>query len=230
MLRNAVEQDALRDALQLYLVMGSTNCRHDPIDVAEQAICGGVTMLQYREKGEHALIGVEKLALGRQLRELCRAYKIPFIINDDVELAIALNADGMHIGQEDEPLAQVRARIGKDKIIGVSVHTWAEARLAMEQGADYFGIGPIYPTATKLDAKEVQGTILITELRTAGVTIPIVGIGGINALNAEPVITAGADGIAVVSAISMAKRTRENAAELRDIVHSTQERTWSIKQ
>ncbi|OPA81264.1 thiamine-phosphate diphosphorylase [Paenibacillus selenitireducens] len=204
----------LRACLKLYLVMGSTNCQGDPLIVLDEAIQGGITLFQFREKGEGALVGDAKEQLARQLQARCQAHGVPFIVNDDVELAIRMEADGVHIGQDDEPADQVRQRLGAHRIVGVSAHSMAEVERAISDGADYVGIGPIYPTATKKDAKAVQGTRLIQELREQGLTIPLVGIGGITAENASDVILAGADGIAVVSAISMSTQVKQSTERL----------------
>lgn len=203
----------LRDALKIYFIMGSNNCLKDPSKVLEEAIKGGITLFQFREKGENALQGEEKFRLARELQTVCRRHGVPFIVNDDIDLALALDADGVHIGQEDDPVEKVRERIG-DKILGVSVHTKEEASTAIKDGADYFGIGPVFQTKTKLDAKEVQGTRLIQELREEGFTVPIVGIGGINAENAASVVEAGADGVSVITAISHAQSHLEAAKAL----------------
>jgi len=205
--------ERLRAQLRLYFVMGSANCAGDPLETAAQGIAGGVTMFQFREKGAGSLEGEAKLRLAGRLRALCRAKGVPFLVNDDVELALSVEADGVHVGQDDESVAAVRRRIG-GKLLGVSVHTVEEARRAAEEGADYFGIGPIYPTATKADAKPAAGTALIERLRAEGWTTPIVGIGGIDASNAGGVIRAGADGVAVVTALSRADSIERSAREL----------------
>ncbi|RSK26406.1 thiamine phosphate synthase [Bacillus sp. HMF5848] len=207
-----------RDALQVYFIMGSPNCRVDPATVLQEAIAGGITMFQFREKGQGALHGPKKLALARELQAKCKHHGIPFIVNDDIDLAVKLNADGVHIGQEDESCESVRKRLGPDKIIGVSAHSLQEAKLAIEQGADYLGIGPIFPTSTKEDAKAASGVTLIKEIREAGLTIPIVGIGGINANNAREVIEAGADGVSVITAISEAASPRTATELLKESV------------
>jgi thiamine-phosphate pyrophosphorylase len=205
--------DSLHDSLRLYFIMGSTNCLKEPKDVLREAIKGGITIFQFREKGEGALTGVEKYQLARELQQMCKEAEIPFIVNDDIELALQLDADGVHIGQGDEPVKVVRERIGK-RVLGVSVHTVEEAEKAMKDGADYFGTGPIFPTETKKDTKPSQGTRLIELLRSKGVTHPIVGIGGIAIENAHSVIAAGADGVAVITAISQAASPDEAAAKL----------------
>ncbi|WP_066308701.1 thiamine phosphate synthase [Bacillus sp. FJAT-29814] len=203
----------LRDALKVYFIMGSTNCLKDPREVLSEAIEGGITLFQFREKGAGALEGEGKIQLAKALQKLCREHGIPFIVNDDIDLALAVDADGVHIGQEDDSVENVRERIG-GRILGVSVHSKEEALAAIKGGADYFGIGPVFPTNTKLDAKAVQGTKLIRELREAGFTVPIVGIGGITPENAALVVAAGADGVSVITAISHAKSPLEAARAL----------------
>jgi thiamine-phosphate pyrophosphorylase len=210
--------ESLRDTLKVYFIMGSPNCKDNPITVLKEAIEGGITLFQFREKGTGALTDFRKYELAKELQQVCRERQIPFIINDDIGLAIALNADGVHIGQEDEPIEEVRKKMGTNKIIGVSVHSYDEAITALEGGADYFGIGPVFPTKTKEDAKPSNGTKLIEELRDRGLTIPIVGIGGINAENAETVIQAGADGVSVITAISHAPSVTDAANALRKSV------------
>ncbi|MGG1513930.1 thiamine phosphate synthase [Paenibacillus oryzisoli] len=209
--------EELRKALRLYLVMGSPNCGGaDPVAVLDAAIDGGVTMFQLREKGPGALQGPELLALGTRLRRLCRDRGVPFIVNDDERLAELLEADGLHIGQEDAPAAEVRRR-HPGLIVGVSAHDLAEAESAVAAGADYLGVGPMYVTRTKLDAREVQGPAMIERMRAGGIRLPVVGIGGIDAGNAGPVLRAGADGVAVVSAITAASSPRAAAEGLRKL-------------
>jgi thiamine-phosphate pyrophosphorylase len=209
-----MKRSKLQENLSVYFIMGSTNCLNDPMEVLREAIKGGITIFQFREKGEGALTGRAKFTLAKDLQTICRDHRIPFIVNDDIELALALDADGVHIGQEDEPVKAVRDLLGK-KILGVSVHSMEEAVMAIEQGADYFGIGPVFPTRTKLDAKPSRGTILIEELRANGFEIPIVGIGGITIENADSVIQAGADGVSVITAISHATSPFEAAQALK---------------
>jgi thiamine-phosphate pyrophosphorylase len=204
----------LRDSLKVYFISGSINCLKNPVEVLEDAINGGITIYQFREKGTGALEGTEKYDLAKDLLSLCRKNGIPFIVNDDIDLALELDADGVHIGQEDEPVEEVRKKIG-DKILGVSAHSIAEVDHAIKNGADYLGIGPIYPTETKEDAKAAAGTKLIEELLEKRYNIPIVGIGGIKVENARSVIQAGADGVSVITAISLAENIRETTAKLK---------------
>jgi thiamine-phosphate pyrophosphorylase len=207
----------MQDLLKVYFIMGSTNCKSNPAHVLEEAIHGGITLFQFREKGEGALTGNEKIKFAKQLQSICKLHNIPFIINDDVELAIALDADGVHIGQEDESARLVREKIG-NKILGVSTHNLKEVENAIEEGADYIGIGPVFPTSTKKDAGEVQGTTLIKEVRARGIEIPIVGIGGITPQNAGTVIKSGADGVSVITAISMAESPLESTSRIKHAV------------
>lgn len=206
--------DQLKDLMRLYLVMGSTNCRgNDPLTVLDEALKGGVSLFQYREKGTAAKSGQEKIVLGHKLMSRCHSYGVPFVVNDDVELALTLEADGLHIGQEDGSITKTRERFA-GKILGVSVHNVKEAEEAEKCGADYLGVGPMYFTSTKNDLHEVKGPDIIKEIRAAGITLPIVGIGGIDKERAASVVEAGADGVAVISAISQASYPTAAAREL----------------
>ncbi|MBS8266762.1 thiamine phosphate synthase [Mesobacillus boroniphilus] len=207
-----ISPDQMRSWLKVYFIAGSTNCVQDSVNVLEEAIRGGITIFQYREKGSNCLEGEEKLELGKRLQRICKENGMPFIVNDDIEMALELDADGVHIGQEDEDAQEVRKKIG-DKILGVSVHNLKEAERAKRAGVDYFGVGPIFPTATKKDTRAVQGTAMLEQLKDFG--IPMVGIGGINAGNAAVVMNAGADGVSVITAISHADDAREAAAKLK---------------
>ncbi|UNK19504.1 thiamine phosphate synthase [Paenibacillus sp. N3/727] len=206
-MKERISPAMMREYLRMYLVMGSVNCRVEPERVLSEALAGGITMFQFREKGTNALSSEPMFTLARQMQDMCRRAGVPFIVNDDVELALELNADGVHIGQDDESAETVRERIG-NRILGVSAHTVEEARRAILHGADYLGVGPIYPTVSKDDAKAAQGTAILREMRGAGIELPIVGIGGITAERAEEVIRAGADGVAVISAVTQADRVR----------------------
>ena len=211
----------IRELLKVYFILGSNNCQREPLQVLREALAGGITLFQYREKGTGALVGEARYKLAQAMQELCQQQQIPFIVNDDVELALSLKADGVHIGQEDEPVAAVREKIG-DKILGVSVHTREQAHEAIRQGADYLGLGPVFTTTTKEDAKEAAGTALIKALREEGLTIPIVGIGGITPENAPMVMAAGADGVSVITAISLADSVGQSTRKLHQAVHGPQ--------
>lgn len=186
--------------------MGSVNVPDgNPLKVLEQALRGGVTCFQLREKGEHALQGNEKLAFAKSCQQLCIGFDVPFIVNDDVELAIHLGADGVHVGQDDLDTREVRKRIGDLMVLGVSVHSLEEAAAALEVKADYVGMGPVYRTESKADAKPVAGITGIASVASRFPDLPIVGIGGITSTNLEPVLKNGASGVSVISAIAGAK-------------------------
>jgi thiamine-phosphate pyrophosphorylase len=210
---STINSDIVRMDLKLYFIMGSTNCLKNPVEVLSEAIAGGITLFQFREKGPGSLIGQAKLELALQLQKLCREHHIPFIVNDDIDLALAIDADGIHVGQDDDPASSIRDWLGSHAIVGVSAHTMEEVQQAILDGADYLGIGPIYPTRSKVDAREVQGTRLIEEIRAMGIDIPLVGIGGITLDNAATVIRAGADGISVISAIASADSVQDSATQ-----------------
>lgn len=196
--------------LPVYLVMGLEGYgSRTALEIAKEALEGGVTLLQLREK-EAPLR--EVLRQGKLLRELCRSYKVPFVVNDRVDVAILLEADGVHVGQDDIPGLEARKLLGEDKIVGISAGTMEEAEWAVSQGADYLGVGAVYATSTKKDAGEAIGTGLIRQISERW-SIPMVGIGGIQHDNAVQVIQAGADGVAVVSAITRATNPREAALE-----------------
>ena len=183
--------------------MGTQNAAgKDPLTVLEEALKGGISHFQLREKGVGALSGEDLLEFAKSCQSLCKKYNVPFLVNDDVELALAVGADGIHIGQEDMDFGQARALIGKEKLLGVSVHSLEEAEIAIEAGADYLGMGPVYGTRSKADAKQPAGTAVIREVSSKFPDMPIFGIGGITPQNAEAVWEAGAAGAAVISALA----------------------------
>lgn len=190
-----------REDLQLYFIMGSVNVKNrQPLTVLQEALEAGITMFQFREKGSNALTGEDYERFARDCQKLCQQYHVPFIVNDDLALALRLHADGLHIGQEDFPVSVVRKKIGR-MLLGVSVHTEAELQVALQYGADYVGIGPIFATKSKHDANAPSGTTFLRQVRTEHPELPIVAIGGIDNSNAHTVFEAGTDGIAVISAI-----------------------------
>lgn len=198
--------------LRLYLVTDEHLSRgRSTVEIVRAAIRGGVDVVQLRGKD---LPIREQMAIGRALRAITREAGVLFIVNDRADLALALDADGIHVGQDDLPAELVRQIVGPDRIVGVSAATIAEAQAARAAGADYLGVGPIWGTATKRDAGEAVGPELITTLKRA-VTLPMVGIGGIAAKNAAAVIAAGGDGVAVVSAIVAARDPEAAARDLK---------------
>lgn len=172
----------------------------------EESLKGGATMIQLREKHldhEHFL------KEAKEIKELCRKYQVPFLINDDVDLAVEVDADGVHVGQHDMEAGEVRKKIGLNRILGVSAQTVEQALLAQQAGADYLGVGAVFPTGTKDDADAVSIQTLGEICRA--VSIPVVAIGGIGQHNVMQLAGSGICGIAVVSAI-YAQPDIQNAA------------------
>lgn len=199
----------------LYLVTDANLSRgRSPREVVEAAILGGVTVVQYREKSASTRRMIDEAL---ELRDLCRRYSVPFIVDDRVDVALAVQADGVHVGQDDMPASLARRLIGHDKILGVSAENMEQALAAQADGADYIGASPIFATPTKPDAPPPMGVAgLLQMARTC--PLPIVAIGGLNATNAGSMIRAGAAGVAVVSAIVGADDVQAAASELRHVI------------
>lgn len=166
------------------------------IDCVREALEGGVTLVQYRAKTASS---AEMYAEALQLKALCDSFKVPLIINDRLDIAMAVGAAGVHLGQDDLPCAAARKLLGEDYIIGVSAHNPAEAKAALQSGADYLGCGAVFGTATKADVKKLGTDGLAAICKAKG--LPVVGIGGVTADNYREVRAAGADGAAIVSGI-----------------------------
>lgn len=166
------------------------------IDCVREALEGGVTLVQYRAKTASS---AEMYDEALQLKALCDNFNVPLIINDRLDIAMAVGAAGVHLGQDDLPCAAARRILGEDYIIGVSAHNPAEAKAALQSGADYLGCGAIFGTATKADVKKLGTDGLAAICREKG--LPVVGIGGVTADNYREVRAAGADGAAIVSGI-----------------------------
>lgn len=196
-----VDKKSLKDALKLYLVTDSVILRgRDFYKCIEDAIKGGVTMVQLREKD---ISGREFLERAIKLRELTKRYGVSLIINDRVDIALLCDADGVHVGQSDIGAKDVRRLVGEDKIVGVSARSVEEAKTAKEDGADYIGIGAMFATSTKLDAKSVS--LETVENIKNNVDIPFVLIGGINLENLDTLKKLDSDGYAIVSSILKAE-------------------------
>ncbi|RMD62860.1 MAG: thiamine phosphate synthase [Alphaproteobacteria bacterium] len=196
----------------LYLVVGSADTRGRPVeDVVRAAVAGGVTMVQLREK---ALPDAPMIDLARRLIPIVRSHAVAFIINDRIEVALAVDADGVHLGQDDRDPVAARAALGPDRIIGVSAGTPEEAARVDPAVADYAGVGSVFPTATKPDAGPAIGLDGLRALSRM-IPLPVVAIGGINRTNAAHAIVNGADGVAVVSAICAAPDPCRAARALR---------------
>ena len=201
--------NADRKNLQLYAITDSHWLNGRTLySVVKESLEGGVTFLQLREK---ELDEEHFLEEARELQKLCREYQVPFVINDNVDIAVAINADGVHVGQSDMEAGDVRAKLGPDKIIGVTAKTVEQAVLAQERGADYLGVGAVFHTDSKADAKEISFDTLKDICKA--VSIPVIAIGGITEENVRELAGSGICGVAVISAIyaqSDIKKAAEN--------------------
>ncbi|MCG0275073.1 MAG: thiamine phosphate synthase [Thermosediminibacteraceae bacterium] len=187
----------------------------DFLEAVEEAIKAGITVLQLREKD---ISGREFYHLALQVRKLTKAYGIPLIINDRVDIALAVDADGVHVGQEDIPAKAVRKIMGPEKILGVSAKTVEEAIKAEQDGADYLGVGAVFPSPTKPSSKAI-GLEGLKEIKSK-VKIPVVAIGGITKDNAKEVLAAGADGLSCISAVFCGNIT-ENVKALKKVLYES---------
>jgi len=178
-----------------YFITAAVLSRAGNLSDVAAAVAAKVRVVQYRQKQGRTR---DLVAEARQLRQLCR--HIRFLVNDRVDLALEVGADGVHLGQEDLPYPEARRILGPDKIIGVTVHNVAEALTAQAAGADYLGVSPIFCTATKADAGDPTGVALLAEIRSR-VSIPLIAIGGITLANAPAVIAAGADAVCAIAAV-----------------------------
>ena len=178
----------------------------------EKALKGGATFVQLREK---ELDEGRFLNEAREIKELCRKYQVPFVINDSVEIALAVDADGVHVGQSDMEAGDVRAKLGPDKIIGVSAQTVEQAVLAEKRGADYLGVGAVFHTNSKADVAEVSRETL--KAICDAVDIPVIAIGGISKENVSELAGTGICGIAVISAIFAEKDIKKATEKLKSL-------------
>lgn len=203
-----------KEALRLYAVTDRSWLRGATLyEQVEQALKGGATFIQLREK---ELDKERFLAEARQLKELCGRYQVPFVINDDVDIAMEIDADGVHVGQSDMEAGDVRRKLGKDKIIGVTAKTVEQALQAQERGADYLGVGAVFGTTTKEDATKISKEQLQEICQS--VSIPVVAIGGIHASNIVELKGTGIEGVAVVSAVFSSEDIEAAAKDLRSKV------------
>ena len=178
----------------------------------EEALQGGATFIQLREKNLDREHFMEEAV---ELKKLCRQYHVPFVINDDVEIAARIDADGVHVGQSDMEAGDVRAKLGPDKILGVSAQTVEQAVLAEKRGADYLGVGAVFSTGSKADADDVSHETL--KAICEAVSIPVIAIGGISVNNVSQLKETGICGIAVISAIFAQKDITAATKELKQL-------------
>jgi len=188
-------------------------------EVLREAIAGGASVVQLRDKG---LTTRELVSEGQKLRSLTREMGALLIVNDRIDVALAVEADGVHVGPDDMPVALARELVGPYRILGASAGTVAEARAAQAEGADYLGVGSVYPTRTKADAGEPIGPDGLAHI-VASVSIPVVGIGGISEIDVDEVIAAGAEGVAIISAVVAADDVRAATRRLVERIRAAKE-------
>lgn len=200
-------------SLRLYAVTDRSWLKGGTLhEQVEKALRGGATFVQLREKS----LNMESfVAEARQIKILCEKYHVPFVINDNVDVALAVDADGVHVGQGDMAASDARKKLGTGKLIGVTARTVEQAVTAWKQGADYLGVGAVFATSTKGDAKEISHGTLKEICRS--VSIPVVAIGGICAANVMELKGTGIEGVAVVSAIFASEDIEMAARELREL-------------
>ena len=201
--------------LSLYLVTDKSDDVEKFLKTIEEAIKGGVSVVQIREKTAETL---DFYNLALKVKEITTKYNVPLIINDRVDIALAIDADGVHVGQSDMPCEVTRKLIGTDKILGVSAATITEAKKAQKDGADYIGTGAVFPTATKDDAPSITKQNLKEIVES--IDIPVVAIGGINNDNASELTDTGIAGLSVVRAIMSADDPKKASEELLNIFNN----------
>ena len=201
---------------RLYLVTDQELSENrDTLKTVEQALKGGVDIVQLRE---YSLNDSELLAMAKVIRRLTEKHKALFIVNNRLDIAMISGADGVHLGQNDLPVSDARKILGKDKIIGVSTHGMDQARKAVKEGADYIGVGPVYPTQTKKNVVPAVTLDYVRKAASARLGIPFFAIGGIKLHNVEEVLRAGARRVAVVTGIVGALKVKKVTGEFKEII------------
>ena len=203
-----------KELLKLYFICGTTTCLgKDLYTVVEDALKGGITLFQFREKGEGALEGSEKVELAIKLQDLCKKYNVPFIVNDDIELALEIDADGVHVGQDDLGVDEIR-KLMPDKIIGLSIGNEEELKQSKVEYVDYVGVGPVYVTQSKDDAGGAIGYEGLELMRKLLPKMPLVAIGGIQTKYIKDIMKTNMDGVSIISAISYSKNIEKTVREM----------------
>ncbi|HGI6202086.1 TPA: thiamine phosphate synthase [Streptococcus pneumoniae] len=206
-----------KELLKLYFICGTTTCQGKNLyTVVEEALKGGITLFQFREKGEGALEGLEKLELAIQIKELCKKYNVPFIVNDDIDLAMEIDADGVHVGQDDIGVDEIR-KLMPDKIIGLSIRNeeeFQQSKVEYVDYVDYVGVGPVFDTQSKDDAGGAIGYEGLELMRKLLPQMPLVAIGGIQTKHIKDIIKTNVDGVSIISAISYAKNIEKTVREM----------------
>ena len=200
--------------LKLYFICGTTTCLgKDLYTVVEDALKGGITLFQFREKGKGSLEGKEKLELAIKLKNLCKKYNVPFIVNDDIELALEIDADGVHVGQDDLDVDEIR-KLMPNKIIGLSIGNEEELKQSKVEYVDYVGVGPVYVTQSKDDAGGAIGYEGLELMRKLLPQMPLVAIGGIQTQHIKNVMKTNVDGVSIISAISYSDNIEKTVREM----------------
>ena len=203
-----------KELLRLYFICGTTTCLgKDLYTVVEDALKGGITLFQFREKGEGALEGKDKVELAIKLQNLCKKYNVPFIVNDDIELALEIDADGVHVGQDDLGVDEIRKLI-PNKIIGLSIGNEEEFKQSKVEYVDYVGVGPVYVTQSKDDAGGAIGYEGLELMRRFLPQMPLVAIGGIQSQHIKDVMKTNVDGVSIISAISYSDNIEKTVREM----------------
>ena len=205
-----------KELLKLYFICGTTTCLgKDLYTVVEDALKGGITLFQFREKGKGALEGKEKLELAIKLKNLCKKYNVPFIVNDDIELALEIDADGVHVGQDDLGVDEIR-KLMPNKIIGLSIGNEEELKQSKVEYVDYVGVGPVYVTQSKDDAGGAIGYEGLELMRRLLPQMPLVAIGGIQTQHIKDVMKTNVDGVSIISAISYSDNIEKTVREMNE--------------
>jgi len=205
-----------KELLKLYFICGTTTCLgKDLYTVVEDALKGGITLFQFREKGEGALEGREKVELAIKLQNLCKKYNVPFIVNDDIELALEIDADGVHVGQDDLGVDEIR-KLMPDKIIGLSIGNEEELKQSKVEYVDYVGVGPVFVTQSKDDAGGAIGYEGLELMRKSLPTMPLVAIGGIQTQHIKDIMKTNVNGVSIISAISYSKNIEKTVREMNE--------------
>ena len=203
-----------KELLKLYFICGTTTCLgKDLYTVVEDALKGGITLFQFREKGEGALEGSEKVELAIKLQDLCKKYNVPFIVNDDIELALEIDADGVHVGQDDLGVDEIR-KLMPNKIIGLSIGNEEELKQSKVEYVDYVGVGPVYVTQSKDDAGGAIGYEGLELMRRLLPQMPLVAIGGIQTQHIKDIMKTDVDGISIISAIAYSDNIEKTVREM----------------
>lgn len=205
-----------KELLKLYFICGTTTCvGKDLYTVVEDALNGGITLFQFREKGKGALEGKEKLELAVKIQDLCKKYNVPFIVNDDIELALEIDADGVHVGQDDLGVDEIR-KLMPNKIIGLSIGNEEELKQSKVEYVDYVGVGPVYVTQSKDDAGDAIGYEGLELMRRFLPQMPLVAIGGIQTQHIKDIMKTNVDGVSIISAISYSENIEETVREMNE--------------